>query len=262
MTVTFTYDGTISRDYIEYITRRHRFLTPPSVERSIYIPEKEGEYFFDRNFGKRLIMVDVIVKGLSEIDLISKLNDLNGFLHKSEPKKLTFSDEPNKYFNALFSNKRQRLTKKAWHIRVTLEFVCFDPFGYTTTSISGNQNCTSKPTNFSINNEGNYKACPVWVITFTQAQTYIKLYNDDNSEIINVTRAFAIGSKLKIDTKNEIIYYDFGSGYSEDWQGVGVGGENRADFVKLKIGNKNYYITTTDATLNVNVAWTFNKTWL
>ncbi len=262
MSLTFEYDTVSSVAYIDLIIERHKLITPPSIERSVYIPEKEGEYYFDRNFGKALLMIDTLIKGTSEANLLSKIKNLNKFLHKDEPKRLIFSDESDKHFNALFANKRQRIARRVWHARVSLEFICFDPFGYTTIADDDNQNCTTKPTTIPINNEGNYKACPIWIITFNQAQTYIKLYNDDNSEIINVTRALAIGSKLKIDTKNEIIYYDFGSGYSEDWQGVGVGGENRADFVKLKVGNKNYYITTTDTTLNINVAWEFNKTWL
>ncbi len=260
--LTFTYDAISSATYIDLIIRRHKLITPPSIERSIYIPGKEGAYFFDRNFGAAILPIDTLIKGTSEANLLLKINNLNKFLHKDEPKKLIFSDESTKHFNALFANKRAVIDRRVWHARVSLEFILFDPFGYTTIADGDNQNCTTKPTTISINNEGNYKACPVWIITFTQAQTYIKFYNDDNSEIINITRTFAIGDKLKIDTKNEIIYYDDGGGYEEDWLGVGSGGENRADFVKLKVGNKNYYITTADATLNVNVAWEFNKTWL
>lgn len=409
MAVYFTYDGVSSVDYIDVVIRRQRLLTPPSIERSISVPEREGAYFFDRSFDIVPIIINTLIKGTSESNLIDKLRNLSKFLHKDEPKKLIFSDENDKYFNALFVNKMQVIDRKVWHARVDLEFHCFDPFAYTiyqnlnanpsievdtsgyslvgstisrdTTEyyhgvaslkvitdnnaanegwvrdvtaetsagteytfsdylkgsgtvilrfwdeVSGYQNgaqitltgtwtrysltrtfgvgstvrrlyvvtdlqqditfysdaimhsegptlypfdmnspgqqdCTSKPTTIPINNEGNYKACPIWVITFTQAQTYIKLYNDGNSEIFNITRAFAIGDKLKIDTKSKIVYYDSGAGYAEDWLGVGSGGENRADFVKLKVGNKNYYITTTNATLNCNVSWEFQKTWL
>jgi len=262
MGLTFTYDTVSSATYIDLIIRRHKLITPPSIERSIYVSGKEGEYFFDRNFGSSPLIIDTLIKGTSEANLLLKISNLNKFLHKDEPKQLIFSDELTKHFNALFANKRQVIDRRVWHARVSLEFICFDPFAYTTIADSDNQDCTAKPTTIPINNLGNYWACPIWIITFTQAQTYIKLYNDDNSEIFNITRTFAIGDKLKIDTKDKIIYYDSGAGYVEDWLGVGSGGENRADFVKLKVGNKNYYITTTDATLNVNLSWEFNKTWL
>lgn len=262
MAVYFTYDGVSSVDYIDVVIRRQMLLTPPSIERSISVPGKEGEYFFDRNFGSSPLIIDTLIKGTSETNLLLKISNLNKFLYKDEPKQLIFSDESTKHFNALFANKRQIIDRKVWHARVSLEFICFDPFAYTTIPTSGNQDCTTKPTTIPINNEGNYKACPIWIITFTQAQTYIKLYNDDDSEIFNITRTFAIGDKLKIDTKDKNIYYDSGAGYVEDWLGVGSGGENRADFVKLKVGNKNYFITTTDDTLNCNISWSFNKTWL
>ncbi|MBA7592144.1 hypothetical protein ES708_34321 [subsurface metagenome] len=148
------------------------------------------------------------------------------------------------------------------HTLLELRFTCNDPFAYTIISDPGNKNCTNKPTTIPINNEGNYKACSIWIITFNQAQTHIALYNDDGTERIDITRNFEVGHKLKIDTKDEIIYYDSDLDYVEDWQGVGSGGGGGADFVKLKVGAKNYYITTVDGSLNVNVSWEFHKTWL
>ncbi len=230
-------------------------------ERVIDIPKIPGLIQVSKKFTKREIKIRGILYGSSSSDLVEKIKEFSAFLFSEEDEQLISNEQLTKHYLAQHM-KYIELEREPTHVTFELEFNCNDPFGYTTIPIPGNQNCTTKPTTIPINNEGNYKACPIWVITFTQAQTYIKLYNDDNSEIFNITRAFAIGDKLKIDTKSKIVYYDSGAGYVEDWLGVGLGGENRADFVKLKVGNKNYYISTTDATLNCNVSWSFHKTWL
>jgi len=230
-------------------------------ERVLDIPKVPGLIQVSKKFTKREIKIRGILYGSSSSDLVEKIKEFSAFLFSEEDEQLICSEQPDKHYLAQHI-KYIELEREPTLVTFELEFNCNDPFGYTTIPTSGNQNCITKPTTIPINNEGNYKACPIWIITFTQAQTYIKLYNDDNSEIFNITRTFAIGDKLKIDTKDKNIYYDSGAGYVEDWLGVGSGGENRADFVKLKVGNKNYYITTIDASLNVNVSWSFNETWL
>lgn len=262
MSLFITYDGNDLSSYIDVILNVEKKLTPKSISREIYIPSKEGRYFFDRNFGKREIEMDVLLVGTSQSDLINKIHNLNKKLYKDEPKQLIFSDENDKHFNALFVGSTNSINRRVWHATMNLKFECFDPFAYTTTSTSGNQDCTADPTSISISNDGNYYTNPIWVITFNQTQTHIALYNNSTAKRIDISRSFVTTDKLKIDTKNRIIYYDNGSGYVEDWEGIGQGDSNRAEWVRLKKGNNNCGISTTDATLNVNVAWEFNKTWL
>ena len=227
----------------------------------IDISQTNGLVQLSKKFTKRIIPIRGMLHGVSYADLVEKFENFATFIFSEEHEQLILNEQPTKYY-LVQQLETFEPPKDSTIAILEFAFTCDDPLAYTIILVSANQNCINKPTTIPINNEGNYKARPIWIITFNQAQTHIALYNDDGTERIDVTREFDIGDKLKIDTKDEIIYYNDGPGYVEDWEGVGSGGAGGADFVRLKVGAKNYYVTTINGSLNVNVAWEFHKTWL
>lgn len=260
MAMTFSYDGVSSSGYIDLIIRRYRTLTPPSIVTEIKIPKSEGTFFLNRTFNKAILTIETLIKGTSENNLISKINNLKGFLHKEEPKKLIFSDENDKYINALFAITREIIDRKVWHARIDLVFHCFDPLFYKTTADEVNKTgITTKGHTWNVSNAGQYYAYPVITITFNQSQTHIYIQNNNITDSrFDISKSFTNGNVLKINSKTMRI--TLGDVHSP--AGFGDGGDEKAEFILLRVGNNEFEVGTDDGTIDIDVKVNFNKTYL
>jgi len=260
MSLSFTYNEVSSATYIDLIRNVKKSLTPASIIKEISIPRKDGIHFFDRTFDKRIIRIETLVKGTSISNLLDKIDNLNEFLYKSEPKKLIFSDENDKYFNALFANKTQVINRRIWHANIDLEFHCFDPFAYAVSGSEVNKtDITTKGYTWNVSNTGQYYAYPIITITFNQNQTHIYIQNNSvTGSRFDISKSFSNGNILVVNNKTMGVTLD--GVYSP--AGFGDGGDSKAEFILLRVGNNQFEVSTTDATLNVDIKTNFNKTYL
>lgn len=185
--LTITYDGyDLSR-----VMRFTDVIRPIGNERSVTTNDAPliGFNVQDVKIGAKTIKVDFILKGQNLQEL---KHELAGIFNKNEPKKLTFSDEPDKYYQALVINDINQETVKSWFQRGTIEFLIPDGVAHSSTYQQ-----FEKPTDtagklvFNLVNNGNVDAYPIITIKNNAENGYVGL--------VNTSGAVELGNREEAD---------------------------------------------------------------
>lgn len=145
-----------------------RSILPERENYSIAVSSKHGAYYTGFRYLPRQIEVEILLNnGLP----LSSMRALAWMLDIDTPSKLTFSDEPDKFYYAVLDGATdiERITKYG---KGVLKFVCFNPFAHSTTTKTFEPSLNGK---FIINNQGTAPTQPKFNITFEQDCGYVAL---------------------------------------------------------------------------------------
>ena len=140
--ITFTFDGQTAASLGVAVLDVERPLTAQVDNEMLMIPGRRGGYFSGQKQRERYISIDVALVGLTTEGVQVAVRRLAGLLLRPDPRRLTFSDEPDVEYRALFDG-RTDLERLAVARTGTLRFVCPDPHIYadverSTTLVEGN----------------------------------------------------------------------------------------------------------------------------
>lgn len=128
----FIFDGIDSRDYGIYIANKdgQPMMTneiPPKRTIREQISGYHGEVVFDQYYDTRNIEITCYMKDSSDL---TTLRYMRGWLGQLNPRTLTLSYEPYKFYYATFENQ---MDIEHYNLAglFTLSFRCYDPFGYS-----------------------------------------------------------------------------------------------------------------------------------
>lgn len=156
-------------------------VTDGSTFTSRRVPEKEITVSF---MLKKLNSYAQYIPTISVSSFADAQKFLLGQLNFSEPKKLVFSDEPDKYFTAMFSGaKLSEKHDKVWSGELT--FICFDPLRYALQTKSFNAiKDDDGVLSLVIKNTGNAEVPITYEATMASDNGYIGLMQRDTGEIM------------------------------------------------------------------------------
>lgn len=160
-------------------TSIERPLLAPQTISSTNIEGRAGSVYHRKMANSFNITVEFMLLANSAYDLMNKIRDIASKIDTSEPKKLIFNDEPDKYIMAIVNETSFDKASKNGECSVT--FYCPDPFWYAltddvVTGISGKKQYTRK---------GTAESYPI-----------IEIKGNCN------------GGKIKIETSNQTMYFN------------------------------------------------------
>lgn len=239
-----------------------RIINPPlarQIETIISIPKMVGYTQLSKKFVNREIKVQGLLKCTSPTDLITKIEAFSDFLFNEEDEQLIFNNQATRYYNAQHI-KTIELLREEFYAMLLLIFTCNDPLAYAITGDEVNETgITTKGYTWNINNVGQYYAYPTITITFNQSQTHIYIQNNNITGCrFDISKSFSNGDILKVNSKTMKILLD----NVHSPAGFGDGGDEKAEFILLRVGNNELEVGTDDGTLNVDIKVNFNKTYL
>lgn len=128
--VDFIYDGQTGADRgITLVRNIHRNILPPVRLRMLKLSGRHGTMYIDRVYDERNIRVDVTLAAASHQSLRDRVRILAAWLNPENPRRLIFSDEDDKYYNAVLSGETD-IEQLIIEGEGTLSFLCPDPFAY------------------------------------------------------------------------------------------------------------------------------------
>jgi predicted phage tail component-like protein len=253
-----SFNGTnLSTKYF-YIYDIKKPLMPQQSLSTIDIPKRPGSIISSKKFKQNSIILYGFMECSSYDDLITKCENLSAFLYSDSDKQLISSKQSDRYWNVQYLNY-DVIELKDTYALVNLEFTCNDPLAYDTTADTDTQTITVNDTSYTLANSGHYYAYPVINITFNDDQTHVYVANLSISENrFDISKPFVSGDVLIVDCKNGTIKLNG----STSMAGFGDGGLTLAEYILLGTGNNTISVGSSDATINVTVLISFNKTYL
>ena len=106
-----------------------RSVLPPSLLTTSTIVGRPGAFLFYKQDDSLTIPVDFMIIEKTASALRAKVRSLGEILDTDEPKKLIFSDEPDKYINAIVSDGTE-LSEQLAVASGQINFYCPDPYWY------------------------------------------------------------------------------------------------------------------------------------
>ena len=207
--VTATYNGVDLSEYWEYITDIRR---DAGNDDSLITEDTPmlGEQLLRISRGAKTIEVDFTIWSSDRNNVKRQLAKI---FKVDSPKKLIFSDEPNKYYLAIKSGKIEMREDAMKRSTGTITFYIEDGVAHSTTYKSyENPTVSGNKLTFKINNEGSENAYPIITIKHNSENGYIG--------VVNTTGAMEIGNKEEVDgeiaEKNITLHENKGGDFS-DW---------------------------------------------
>lgn len=245
---------------LDFVTTR--IINPPlarQIETIISIPKMVGYTQLSKKFANREIKVEGLLKCTSPADLITAIEAFSDFLFNEGDEQLIFNNQLTRYYNAQHI-KTIELLREEYYAMLLLIFTCNDPLAYAVTGDEVDKTgITTKGYTWNVGNLGQYYAYPTITITFNQSQTHIYIQNNDIVDNrFDISKSFVNGNVLVINSKLMTITLDA----VHSPAGFGDGGNSKAEFILLKVGDNEFEVSTDDATLDVDVKVNFNKSYL
>ena len=139
----------------------------------------DGSTFLSSRIPERTLTVDFMLKP-SNITMMDAQNVLLSHLNQDEPKRLIFTDEPDIYFNAVYSD--YKVTEEHDKVRSgTIEFVCYDPFKHSTSTKTYTATSTDGTLTADVINNGNVAVPIDYKITMNSDNGYIGIVSDQGA---------------------------------------------------------------------------------
>lgn len=207
--VKVTYNDVDLSDYWEYVTDIHRDAGNEDSLVTENTP-RLGKELLRISRGAKTIEVEFTIWSA---DRNKVKRQLASIFRVDSPKKLIFSDEPDKYYWAIKSGKIEMREDSLQRSRGTITFFVEDGVAHSTTykrydnpTISGNK------MTFEIDNNGSEYAYPIIKIKHNSENGYIG--------VVNSTGALEVGNKQEVDgemaQKNVALHKNAGGDFS-DW---------------------------------------------
>ncbi|HFI0122484.1 TPA: distal tail protein Dit [Streptococcus suis] len=161
-----------------------------------------GVNVHDIKIGPKTIKVGFTLKG---INLESVKHELAGVFRTDEVARLTFSDEPDKYYLALVTGEIEPDNIRSWYQKGEIEFLIPDGVAHSTAyKRFDNPREENGKLVFDLVNNGNVPAPPIITIKHNSENGYIGIINQNN--------ALEIGDREEADTevyKRSEILFDY-----------------------------------------------------
>jgi predicted phage tail component-like protein len=171
----FVFRGKHSSEFDIIVSRVHRSMLPPLTDKSIYIPNRPGAYWFGNDIGMRQFRVEIVLKAQTKRQMIQKAREIVKWLLSNEEEELIFDDEPEKsYFGFLAGNTD--IEEILTYGKTTLTFLCPDPYAYGPDIESPVY--TSSPAEVTI--EGEEPTFPIIRATFKAPSTFFTVATKNN----------------------------------------------------------------------------------
>jgi predicted phage tail component-like protein len=201
MSVVMTFNGMASSDDsfgINSITNIKRNILTSTRDRLITVPGRAGVYDLGYDYSERMIEVDLVVRGSSASDLLTKARSIADWLNVSEAKALTFDDESTKQYNArpvggVDIDQIVDLGKSS------ITFLCPSPYAEKTSA-------STVEAVFGTNS--GTVSCPCTITLSASAGANVKVENDQTAEYVLITDTFSGGEAVVINTETHAVTID------------------------------------------------------
>jgi predicted phage tail component-like protein len=227
---------------------------------SIDTPQRPGATELSKKFPPNTLKVEGRLEGSSYSNLEATIFPaFLAALYTDEDKTLSFDDKSTKYYNAQYDGFKLLKEESLFRI-LEIDFLCVDPFAYDTTADTDTQSSvTTNDTTYNVTNSGHYYCYPTATITFNQAQDHIYIQNNTIEDCrFDISQSFAAADELIINFKTGVVTLNG----SETYAGIGVGGSELAEMIRLAVGVNQMQFGTADATLNCDILLRWEKAYL
>ena len=225
------YDG-VDLGELMFIRDVERPIMPGQTLEVISIEGRHGALFMYKKHEPVTLPVQVVVSGDSIHLLHERRREIAAALHKDEPKKLIFADEPDKYIMAILTGESP-LPILATHGEATLNFFCPEPFWY---AVEDDIFEFEGAGTYDFYRKGTIESEPIIEITGAiSGQVSITL----NDKTMDYTGELAYGETLVIDS-------NWMTAYVQDAEGKrrsAISYLSTLDFLQTKPGLNNFKVT-------------------
>lgn len=174
----FNYDNFDFSPYL-IVNGVDRALLPPQTLYTTPITGRPGVYYFEKQSDPVVLPVRITLIEQTISNYLSRKRFLAGKLNKREPKRLVFSDEPDKFIEGILHGSTD-LEEIASSGKGTLNFFCPDPYFYAVEDEIHTFNSAGSYT--VVRNKGNTESLPLIEIRGTNSLGEITLQTS-NSKI-------------------------------------------------------------------------------
>lgn len=196
-----TFGGTHTDTFNIICEKTIQPLTPPLIFQSQTVPDKAGAWYFRTDLGARKIQVDIAVQTDSLSDFRPNLRAMANWLDPSKGvQPLIFDNEPDKTYYALLYNDSGQpidITQLVLLGRMSLFFICPDPFAYGTAAPS--TTIASGTASKAITLSGMARVYPKITVTFAATATEYKITHNESGKFVRVIYGFSANNELVID---------------------------------------------------------------
>ncbi len=256
--IDVSFGGTNLSTYAFYCYDVKKPLMPQQKQVAFDIPQVPGSIQISKKFTTYYIDLYGFIEASSHSDLISKINALAGFLYSDTDKALIVSNENDRYWNCQYLDYEEVNQFDDYTI-IKLSFTCNDPLAYAVTPDTDSQTITTLDSTFNLTNSGHYYTYPTITVTFNQDQSHFYIENQTIEDCrFDFSESFVSGDVLIINSKTGVITLNGTAHYT----GFGDGGDGAYQFIKLATGANLMCVGSDDATINIDVDTSFEKTYL
>lgn len=196
------FDGINLKNYFKILDIRRNILPPHTILKHS-IPGRAGSIVSGSKLEEGSIEVDIELKGKSKPHLRTIINELAPILSSGKPKKLIFTDEPDKYYLAVLEGGTP-LREFYTYGLATLIFLVPDPVRY-----GKKVTIPIEEGDLTFYNLGTYKT--KGLLTMKLINNKVRVSNKNTGEFIELSSYYNKGNVVTIDFKNEYIMMN---GYS------------------------------------------------
>lgn len=199
---SFTFGNINSSQY--FLTKSiERSILPPVEVITSEVPQRAGGYAVRSELGMREFQVTVTLLADTLAELRSKIREIAAWLFADEDRQLTFSDEPNVYYLARLQGDTA-FDELLMYGETTLNFLCADPIGYSTTELNKLFEDFVNGTTYKVG--GTFETFPRVRLVPTAALTYIR-YNLGTKHIL-LNGSFAAWAAIIVDHETNSVYME------------------------------------------------------
>lgn len=157
--------------------------------KTVDVSGRHGKYFRSHRYLERQLTVGIRLMAPDNGAFRLLYERLNAALATAEPAYLSFSDEPNRYYKALFisSDNPQELSNDQL---LTLTFMCYDPFKYSS---------KQRLTGLGVDYQGDMPVYPKLTITLSDDGTELRLLHVQKQQYVRLVGQYRAGNKIEID---------------------------------------------------------------
>jgi len=197
MGVTFSFNG-ITMPELQILKEESRPMIPPIRTQTFGIANRHGAYLGRQVLEPRVIRIPVGIShsGFARLQWIKEEMARN-FFTNGNAATLTFSDEPNRMYQAVLTAGFQSANESPNFTKGFLEFTCFDPFKYGREVVRGSESYVS--------NNGSAVALPTVTVRFTRNQEGFDMSHNQTGKKFRVNWSFRSGDVLVIDSNTRRI---------------------------------------------------------
>lgn len=197
----FVFDDVKSTDMDVILLNYDPILIPRSKRVYINIPGKDGSIPAGSDAKEDVFTnLHCAIIGDNELDVMQKLRQIKPWLSKRG--KLSFWDEPDKYYMAELDTSIHSVKRTTWD-EFTLTVRCH-PIAYGT---EVTEDIDENP----LYNNGSYPATGIITVEIAQAINHLQITLKNTGESIYVEHDFVVGDTVLIDLEKEMVYKN---GYS------------------------------------------------